>query len=97
MDMSSKKNQEGPGLNRDRLFVVVTTPQGANRVYRTPVEFPEQRVGAAIKDVEGRTWTISETALVFDGSPSREAPRVSAQRAFWFGWYAQFPDTLLFK
>ncbi len=26
-----------------------------------------------------------------------DAPRVSAQRAFWFGWYAQFPDTLLVK
>ena len=25
------------------------------------------------------------------------APRVPAQRAFWFGWFAQFPDTTLIK
>ena len=24
-------------------------------------------------------------------------PRVAAQRAFWFGWYAQFPETELIK
>lgn len=26
-----------------------------------------------------------------------EAARVPAHRAFWFGWYAQFPDTMLIK
>ena len=78
-------------------FVVVTTPQGANRVYRTPVEFLEQRAGATIADVDGRSWRVSETALVADGSPPGDAPRVSAQRAFWFGWYAQFPETILIK
>jgi hypothetical protein len=28
------------------------------------------------------------------GQPLR---RVTAFRAFWFGWYAQFPDTILIK
>ena len=81
----------------DQRFVVVTTPQGANRVFLSPVEFPEQRAGSTINDVEGRAWRVSEAALVLDGSPSRDAARVSAQRAFWFGWYAQFPDTILIK
>ena len=35
-------------------------------------------------------------ALVPDGAGPRLA-RVPAWRAFWFGWYAQFPETLLFK
>ena len=81
----------------DERFVVVTTPQGANRAFRSPIEFPEQRAGATIHDVEGRTWRVSEAALTLEGSPSKDAARVSAQRAFWFGWYAQFPDTLLIK
>ena len=81
----------------DQRFVVVTTPQGANRVFRSPAAFPEQRAGATISDAEGRTWRVSEAALILDGSPSSDAARVSAQRAFWFGWYAQFPDTILIK
>lgn len=78
-------------------FVVVTTPQGANRVFLSPVAFPEQRAGATINDVPGRAWRVSEAALLLGGSPSKDAARVSAQRAFWFGWYAQFPDTMPIK
>lgn len=81
----------------DQRFVVVTTPQGANRVYRVTVEFADQRAGPIILDVNGRRWRVSETALGRDGDPPGDAPRISAQRAFWFGWYAQFPETILIK
>ena len=41
-------------------------------------------------------WQVTEDALVAaDGLPPR--PRIAAQRAFWFGWHAQFPDTILIK
>ena len=80
-----------------RQLVVVTTPQGANRVYRTDVTFPDQRAGPLIRDAQGRAWRVTEAALVLADDPAVEAPRVSAQRAFWFGWYAQFPDTVLIK
>ena len=36
-----------------------------------------------------------EEALVLDDDPSDRRLRVPAPRAFWFGWYAQFPDTEL--
>ncbi|MBI3492155.1 MAG: DUF3179 domain-containing protein [Acidobacteria bacterium] len=78
-------------------FVVVTTPGGANRVYRTDAELAEQRSGPTIVDTTGRTWQVTETSLSLRGSPGVEAPRLSAQRAFWFGWYAQFPQTILIK
>jgi len=78
-------------------FVVVTTPQGANRVYRTDVSFPDQRAGLAIRDAQGREWRTTEGALVLSDDPAVRAPRISAQRAFWFGWYAQFPETALIK
>ena len=45
---------------------ILTSPHGANRVYRR-------------------------------GHAGEEAARVPAYRAFWFGWYAQFPNTILVK
>ena len=45
---------------------ILTSPHGANRVYR-------------------------------GGHAGEESARVPAYRAFWFGWYAQFPDTVLVK
>jgi Protein of unknown function (DUF3179) len=47
-------------------LAILTTPHGANRVYR-------------------------------GGHAGDETARVPAFRAFWFGWYAQFPDTVLVK
>jgi hypothetical protein len=78
-------------------FVIVTTPQGANRVYKTDVTFRDQPTSVTIRDGLGRTWRATEAALVLGDDPAVQAPRMSAQRAFWFGWYAQFPETLLIK
>ena len=58
-------------------------------------EMAIDRIG--LRDRTGRQWHVTETALVEGGAAAEPAPRVSAQRAFWFGWYAQFPHTLLIK
>jgi hypothetical protein len=81
-----------------RRFVIVTSASGANRVYEAAgVRFAPRPAGeSAITGVDGRRWTVTEDALVLDGGAERLA-RVPAWRAFWFGWYAQFPETLLFK
>jgi hypothetical protein len=80
-----------------RRLLAITSKQGANRVYalnQHQVSFPMQAATAAIVDTSGRRWTIGEEALTLaDGSIA--LPRYTAQRAFWFGWYAQYPDTLL--
>lgn len=45
-------------------------------------------------DTAGRTRRLAEDALTLaDGSAT--LPRFAAQRAFWFGWYAQYPETVL--
>ncbi len=84
-----------------RQFVVITSPQGANRVYLLgghEATFPSRRHdGHAIADSAGRQWRITEEALVAADDESVRLPRVSAQRAFWFGWHAQYPDTLLIQ
>ena len=80
-----------------RRFVVVTTPRGANRVYAlngNDVVFPAQAASADLVDSAGGRWSRSEAALAHQGGEGA-LPRYTAQRAFWFGWYAQYPNTLL--
>jgi hypothetical protein len=78
-------------------LVVVTGRGGANRVYDaggTP--FARLRADGLVEDTSGGRWRVTEEALVSEKTGERRA-RVPARRAFWFGWYAQFPDTVLVK
>ena len=78
-----------------RSYVVITSERGANRVFETAaVRFRRDDDSDRIRDREGRTWTVSEDALV---SGDDRLARVTANRAFWFGWYSQFPETRLIK
>ncbi|MGH9202322.1 MAG: DUF3179 domain-containing (seleno)protein, partial [Vicinamibacterales bacterium] len=85
----------------DRPFVVVTTARGANRIYdRSGLEVsfdskPPRE--SRVLDTQAQRWRITEDALIVESGEDRRLPRVPAQRAFWFGWVAQFPDTILIK
>jgi hypothetical protein len=79
-----------------RDLLVVTTRDGANRVYETGGHrfagiLPDDR----LEDAEGRRFTAGEDGLQAEDGGSPVLPRLAARRAFWFGWYAQFPDTEL--
>ena len=78
-------------------YLVVTSDRGANRVYRVEEKFAEQPGSAPVRDREGRVWIVTESGLNLEGELTTRRPRVAAQRAFWFGWYAQFPETILIK
>ncbi len=84
-----------------RRFVVTTSRQGANRVYAlgsSSVAFQSATGdGEAVLDGDGKTWRITESGLVSPDDDLVQLPRVSAQRGFWFGWRAQYPQTLLLK
>ena len=84
-----------------RQFVVITTRQGANRVYLLgghEVAFPSRaHDGRMIADSAGRKWRVTEEALVAADDSSVRLPRAPAQRAFWFGWHAQYPETILIQ
>lgn len=80
--------------------LIVTSREGANRVYDaggTGTRFTGKPTADSVIDADGRTWQITEEALVRQDQPDVRLPRVAAHRAFWFGWYAQFPDTVLIK
>ena len=81
-----------------RDLVVVTSPQGANRVYDAgEVRFSRLLDDARLADEDGRAWRVTEEALELNSDPSVRHARVPAHRAFWFGWHAQFPNTELIR
>jgi hypothetical protein len=79
-------------------LVILTTEDGANRVYASG-SHRFVRLGEAdtVVDSEGRRWSIQEDRLQARFDDSLSHPRVAAHRAFWFGWYAQHPDTVLIR
>ncbi|MCY4600627.1 MAG: DUF3179 domain-containing (seleno)protein [Acidobacteria bacterium] len=81
-----------------RNLVVVTSEAGANRVYDAGDTRFVQLAGASdVADDAGRVWRLTEDALVLASDAGERRPRLPAQRAFWFGWYAQFPATELIR
>ena len=79
-------------------LVVVTDRTGANRAYLAGEHRFQSTDGAdRVVDTEGREWIVTEDALRAKADPSVTLPRVPAHRSFWFGWYAQHPDTRLIK
>lgn len=77
-------------------FVVLTDRSGANRVYESRGRrFVRWDGEGKATDSERREWTAGEAALV--GVGGQRLKRLPAHRAFWFGWYAAFPETGLIK
>ncbi len=76
-------------------FVVLTDTTGANRVYASGGRRFVSWDGAAAVDSDGARWAVSEAALT--RRTGARLARLPAHRAFWFGWYAAYPDTRLVK
>jgi hypothetical protein len=91
------RRQPVHALDADRRrLVVVTSPTGANRVFeRGRHTFVERLPDGSVRDSAGASWRVDDDALV--GPAGEQLPRVPAHRAFWFGWSAQHPDTVLHK
>ena len=77
-------------------LVVLTDPSGANRAYASEdVRFTRYDSDRSVEDETGTVWTMDEHALTAEDG--RVLRRLPAQRAFWFGWYAAFPNTRLVR
>ena len=80
----------------EQEFVVLTDKSGANRVYESRGVRFSSYDGTAARDDSGDEWQQTEAAL--KETPSgKTLQRLPAHRAFWFGWYAQYPRTRLIK
>ena len=100
-----KENQVFHERVGSQSLVVLTDNSGASRVYESGEHrFVEFRLGAnslfSVSTLMEKTeqemiaWQVSESRLTHDGE---ELIRLPAHRAFWFGWYAQFPNTRLIQ
>ena len=77
-------------------LVVLTDPSGANRAYASEdVTFARYDGDRSVEDASGMIWTLDEHALTAEDG--RVLRRLPAQRAFWFGWHAAFPNTRLVR
>ena len=80
----------------EKNFVVLTDKSGANRVfYSDDVKFKSWDNRSTAIDEKGRKWIVGESELKLDDKTTLK--RMPSHRAFWFGWYAQYPDTKLIK
>jgi hypothetical protein len=46
-------------------------------------------------DEDGNNWQVTEGALL--GPDGENLPRLGGHLAYWFGWFAFFPKTLIYK
>ena len=79
-----------------REFVVLTDRSGASRVYESANRrFTRWDGDSAVIDEDGARWTVEEGGLA--GPGALRLQRLPAHRAFWFGWYARYPETRLVR
>lgn len=76
-------------------YVIVTDASGANRVFATGGRKFSAAPDDSVMDGQGRRWRVSESALVAEDG--EKLARLPAHRAFWFGWFAAFPNTELIR
>lgn len=78
----------------DTSLVVLTDPSGANRAFASgDVTFARYDGDRSVEDTSGMVWTMDEHGLT--AQDGRVLQRIPAQRAFWSGWHAAFPNTRL--
>jgi hypothetical protein len=78
-------------------LLILTDTSGANRVYDPEnFNFVSYDGDSTLIDSTGNEWKMSEDKL---GSLNNDITlgRLPSRRAFWFGWYAAFPETRLVK
>ena len=84
--------------------LVVVTREGipGSRAYlRQGVNFASMKPGSAgessvLIDVEGSSWLLAEDAIINEANPAVRLERLPGRAAYWFGWYAFNPDTLIY-
>jgi hypothetical protein len=76
-------------------YVALTTPGGANRIYKAEGTNFVRLSGGEVFDDRGRAWKVGEERL--EGPGGETCPREPSRRTFWFAWFSQFPKTTLIQ
>ncbi len=79
-----------------RVGEVDYSPGGEIRAYERGGQiFSPGETVSTVVDENDAIWQVTEEALV--GPDGQELVRVSGHLAYWFGWYAFFPQTLVYE
>lgn len=66
--------------------------------YRFSSDMTESTDGReTVIDAQGRQWLVTEGALVMADDPSLRLERLPSHMAYWFGWFAFHPNTLVYQ
>jgi hypothetical protein len=83
------------GFNQ-RAGSVTYESGGEVRVFERGVHsFSAGHQPGSLIDEQGNSWQVSEEKII--GPEGEFAGRVNGHLAYWFGWYAFFPNTLVYK
>lgn len=75
-------------------YTVFTDKTGAHRVFKTgKIKFKEYDKIATVKDTNGVIWKVSEEKMT--STIGEVLERFPTHNAFWFGYKAAFPNTIL--
>jgi hypothetical protein len=92
--------EDRPVLNdavgNDSVVVLSDVEQLTVRVYLRADHQFLRREDSDLVDSEGRLWTVREEHLE-NGTTGVRLPRLGGHLAFWFGWYAFFPETTVYE
>ncbi|MCY3979578.1 MAG: DUF3179 domain-containing (seleno)protein [Chloroflexi bacterium] len=89
--------------NTDVVIIAEATPEreffepggAAVRAYeRQGRDFSAGDDGSTLLSEDGRSWRISEEALVAEDG--ERLKRIGGHLAFWFGWFGFYPNTLVY-
>lgn len=85
-------------IGDEPVVLVGDAASGSVRAYaRGARQFTAGDGPSALLDAEGGLWQIEEEALRSEaGAPEGDLERLPGHVAFWFGWYAFYPQTELF-
>lgn len=83
-------------LRGQGIVLVTESESGAVRVYASGEQHFRSASAHELVDTHGRQWAITESGLVHEATGER-LPRIAGVDAYWFGWYAFHPTTLLYS
>ena len=95
-------------LGGENLVVVSDGAGGARAYQRGPDQFSiddnagdanagDQAGIAFLITQAGVRWRVTEEALVQVDNPSMRLSRIPSHNAYWFGWYAFYPDSDVYR
>ena len=109
LDLLAENPVVNDQLGGEMVVLVSSGKLGGVRVYRRDTYLFSTNGDAGIGDDGatagasmlldqlGRSWRAEEEALILVQDSDQRLPRLPSHNAYWFGWYAFYPDTDIYQ